>query len=52
MSEETKPNAFTDYFRSAQHDESRPPALRPWLLAALAVVCAALVVVGSFGPWT
>lgn len=52
MSEGRKPNAIADYYRSAQHDESRPPAPRPWLLAALAVVCAALVVVGSLGPWT
>lgn len=49
--DESSDNAFTRYFRSARNRDTSARSPRPWLLAALAFVCAALVIVGSFGPW-
>lgn len=44
-------NAFERYFRTVRQANPSRPVRRPWLLAFLALVCAALVIVGSFGPW-
>lgn len=48
---EAEPNAFERYFRAIGQHKTRNQARRPWLLAVLALACATLVIVGSFGPW-
>ena len=51
MRNESDPTTYQSYLRAVEREEARPAPRRPRLLAALALMCAVLVIVGSFGPW-
>ena len=48
-----RPNShpYQRYIAATRRERSSSPPRRPWLLAAMALVCGTLVIVGSFGPW-
>ncbi len=51
MSIEPNPAARQQSLVQIWQTESFPNSPRPWLLAALSLICIALVIAGSVGPW-